>query len=43
MFVNAGVNQVSPEEAIQSIPARLPKQCTNEQINEKFADLGDLV
>jgi len=43
MFVNAGVNRVTLEEAIQSKLVKLPRQPTNEQINEEFADLNDLV
>ena len=43
MFVNAGVNRALLEETMQSVLAKLPKNPTNEQINEKFADLDDLV
>jgi len=43
MLVNAGVNRVSLEEKVQSILAKLPKQPTKEQINEKISVLDDVV
>ena len=41
IFFNAGANQTLIEETIQSILAKLPKQPTNEQINEALVDLND--
>jgi len=42
-FYQAEAKRVSLEETIESILAGLPKPPTNEQINEAFADLNDVI
>jgi len=43
MFVHASVNRVLLEKMFQSILAKLPREPTNELINEEFAVLDDVV
>ena len=43
MILDAGTNQVALEETIQSILAKLPKQPTNEQVNDALINLHNIV